>query len=117
MSLQDFWRLDEQKRLVRCSPAEWRTWFGEIENRRVAETEICGFRVSTVFLGIDLEPYRDHPVLWETMVFGEGTGWMDWDTMRCGGSIEQAEEQHECMCRAVREVHGITMDEDVLKDG
>ncbi len=112
MSLQDFWKLDDQKRPVRCSVAVWGAWFEKIENRRVAETKVCGFQVSTVFLGVDLGPGEGPPVLWETMVFGEGKGWLDWDTKRCGGSIEQAEEQHEQMCRAVREAHGIEVKDE-----
>lgn len=41
-----------------------------MENRRVAETEKDGVRVSTVFLGIDHSYDGKEPVLFETMIFG-----------------------------------------------
>lgn len=49
------------------------TWARAMEgDRRVAETIVDGYRVSTVFLGIDHNFGRGKlPVLWETMVFPE----------------------------------------------
>jgi hypothetical protein len=55
---------------------KWGMWMENFEDRRVAETEIEGVRISTVFLGLD-HSYsfagRDRktpPVLFETMIFG-----------------------------------------------
>lgn len=48
----------------------WGDWFEKIENRRVAYTEINGYVVSTVFLGIDHGFVSERPVLYETMIFG-----------------------------------------------
>lgn len=45
---------------------------------RVAETTIHGYRVSTVFLGIDHNfGYGGPPVLWETMVFPDDESYED----------------------------------------
>lgn len=45
----------------------------ESEWRRVARDECCGYLVSTVFLGIDHGLGAGPPVLFETMVFGDGS--------------------------------------------
>lgn len=51
-----------------------------IKNRRVALAILPnGYRVSTVFLGLDHSFNGGPPVLWETMVFGPETGSMDLD--------------------------------------
>jgi hypothetical protein len=52
------------------------------QRRRVALDEVGGYRVSTVFLGVD-HNFAMHgpPVLWETMVFddsGQGRPWDEW---------------------------------------
>lgn len=59
--------------------------------RIVERTQICGFTVSTIFLGLDHRFGADGPpILWETMIFTApdhtSTGEMD----RCSGSREQA---------------------------
>jgi hypothetical protein len=47
---------------------EWATWFCNSE-RHVGETDVKGYRVSTVFLGLDHSHGDGDPVLFETMVF------------------------------------------------
>jgi hypothetical protein len=61
--------IDAKGRPVLCKDLQ--TWgqFME-ESRQVCDTMVFGYRVSTVFLGID-HNFDDEgpPVLWETMVF------------------------------------------------
>ena len=48
---------------------EWGKWFGTAD-RHVADIDILGIRVSTVFLGLDHNHWGDgDPLLFETMVF------------------------------------------------
>lgn len=60
----------------------WARWF-EHADRSLAQTQIGPYRVSTVFLGLDHNFYDDGPpVLWETMVFADGSGGLDLDCRR-----------------------------------
>jgi len=52
---------------------EWALWSENIDNRRVAETMVGPYRISTVFLGIDHSFDDGIPTLFETMVFKDGT--------------------------------------------
>jgi hypothetical protein len=47
----------------------WAKWFEQNANRRLAETRINGWRVSTVFLGIDNNLFSEPPLLFEPMIF------------------------------------------------
>ena len=51
---------------------EWGRWF-ETADRRVAETTIGDYWVSTVFLGLDHSFGGAVPLLFETMVFKKGS--------------------------------------------
>jgi hypothetical protein len=56
---------------------EWGRWFENTENRRVAETSINGWWVSTVFLGLDhsfssISGGPAKPLWFESMIFPEG---------------------------------------------
>jgi len=58
----------------------WARWMENIDARRVEYTELeSGAWISTVFLGLDhswapfTDPLSYKPVLWETMIFEEGT--------------------------------------------
>ena len=54
---------------------EWGSWVENVGNRRVAETTVNGFWVSTVFLGINHDYSGAGPGLWfETMVFDDKEG-------------------------------------------
>lgn len=51
----------------------WGAWHHEFANRVLAQTEVPGGLVSTVFLGLDHNfSTRGAPLLWETMVFLDG---------------------------------------------
>jgi len=52
------------------NPAVWAEWY-ENAKRHIAEDDIDGVRVSTVFLGIDHSfGESGPPILFETMIFG-----------------------------------------------
>jgi hypothetical protein len=67
------YKLDKDFNHIPCSLEEWCVFFEDIENRRVASTNIdetTGTVVSTVFLGFDHGfGESEEPVLYETMVF------------------------------------------------
>lgn len=48
---------------------QWGSWFGSVDHH-VADDEIDGIRVSTVFVGIDYSFGLGPPLFYETMVFG-----------------------------------------------
>jgi hypothetical protein len=53
---------------------KWAEWY-ETADRKLAQTTVGEATVSTIFLGLDMNPWRRDgkpPVLWETMVFGGG---------------------------------------------
>jgi hypothetical protein len=50
---------------------EWARWYEQSDKRRVAQTSINGWRVSTVFLGIDNNLLGGKPLLFETLIFSE----------------------------------------------
>lgn len=51
---------------------KWAEWMEDISKRRVDETLLEGYRISTVFLGLDhgFGPSWKAPLIFETMVFG-----------------------------------------------
>jgi hypothetical protein len=78
----------------------WASWF-EGADRHVAFTNVNDgeYYISTVFLGVNYNPFKGPPVVWETMVFkGDESMWFD----RCAGSREQAEAMHERMFARIR---------------
>lgn len=72
----------------------WANWF-ESADRIVAQTEVPGGIVSTVFLGLDHQFGTGPPLLFETLTFLDGEADDQW---RCSTWLE-AEAQHE---KAVR---------------
>ena len=48
----------------------WGAFMEDNDKRRVANTEINGTEISTVFTGIDSTLGGGPPALWETMIFG-----------------------------------------------
>jgi len=55
---------------------EWyaQAWEPGPRSKRVAENDVDGWWVSTVFLSIDHQFGNGPPVLWETMIFNRETG-------------------------------------------
>jgi hypothetical protein len=79
--------------------AAFSRWYGKLENRRVARTEIGEITVSTIFLGSDHNHVGDGPpILFETEIFGGPHSEAQW---RCE-TYEEAEEQHEAVVAFVQ---------------
>ncbi len=100
----DCYILDEQRRPKRAEPMDWAHWMSQTDHS-VGSDDVGEYHISTVFLGIDHSFGGPGPVLWETMVFGDGS--FDGETHRCGGTWEQAEEMHIRMVQKVREALGV----------
>lgn len=82
---------------------EWAEWF-ETADRVLAKDRdegagsADGVEVSTVFLGLDHNPYGiGPPILWESLVFG---GPLD-GTMKRYATRDEALAGHQQLCRAV----------------
>jgi len=74
------------------------------QDRTVARVTIGDYLISTVFLGLDHQFEDDGPpLLFETMVFGNGP--LDERQERCT-TWEEAEVMHEKMCEDVRQATG-----------
>lgn len=91
----DYYYLDDNKRAIPCTLAEWADNRASLEKRQV-DWKVIDRRyiVSTVFLGID-HNYNDDgpPLIFETMVFNVATGWMDIYCTRCSTWEEAVEMQ------------------------
>jgi hypothetical protein len=48
---------------------EWANMFGDINKRRIGETIIGKYKISTVLLGVDYSWGEGSPLIFETMVF------------------------------------------------
>ena len=96
-----YYKLDG-RRVVTCQHLlEWAQWF-ETAERHVADDLIEGYRVSTVFLGMDhsFAPGDGPPVLFETMIFAP-VG--DHEAMDRYCTWEEAEAGHARMLQGLRE--------------
>lgn len=97
-----YWILDERGEPVPADAETWGFWF-ESADRHVADDadEQTGWRVSTVFIGLDHNfSNAGPPVLWETLVFG---GPLDGEMERYTSRAD-ALEGHRAMCARVTEV-------------
>ena len=65
----------ENKEPIPCEDLiVWAKWMGNNKPElRVAETFVRGYRVSTIFLGVDHNWTGGDPILFETMIFGAGS--------------------------------------------
>lgn len=64
-----FYRLVE-RRPVRCTLAEYARAMQDENQRVLAQDQVGGLRISTIFTGIDRNFGRGAPILFETVVFG-----------------------------------------------
>ena len=86
---------------------KWGECFKNIENRRVALTELPnGYRVSTVFLGLDHNFGDGSPLLFGTMVFKGGSS-LNGNTERYG-TWKKAEAGHTRMVEKWEKVKSTT---------
>jgi hypothetical protein len=80
----------------------WSTWC-ESADRRVGFTKIGRLTVSTVFLGLDhrfAASESELPILFETMVFGGGTQFAEFQMRYC--TWEDAESGHQAIVQLVK---------------
>jgi hypothetical protein len=99
--MSDRYVLDADKNPV--PEPDLRRWAEAFEtmDRRVAYTEVGPWRVSTVFLGLDHSFGGRPPLLFETLVFPEGS-YIEDDGDRCSTWTE-AEAMHERFAEQYRE--------------
>ena len=79
----------------------WARWFENGENRRIANTEIGGITISTIFLSLDIGVGTEHPILFETMIFDQNFKSIDNYQQRYS-TYEQAEQGHKKAVEKVR---------------
>jgi hypothetical protein len=84
--------LNEDKSYTSCDVMKWCDQFENME-RHVADEVIDGFRVSTVWLGLDHNYGDGEPLLFETMIFGKSDSY-DEIYMKRYSTWEEAEEGH-----------------------
>jgi hypothetical protein len=94
-----FYTLDEKGVPQACNDlATWASWF-ETADRVVAQDDIGGSMVSTIFLGLDHSfDEGAQPILYETIVFG---GKLD-DEQERYSTREEAEAGHKRMVARLR---------------
>lgn len=96
----DKYILDEHHNAIPADLETWAKWF-ETNERKVAQTELNGKLVSTVFLGLDHNFSESGPPdIFETMVFNKGS-WSELTCFRCSTWAE-AEAQHDLAVEMVR---------------
>jgi hypothetical protein len=90
---------------------DWGEMFQDTESRRVGQREYIGvYEVSTVFLGIDHGFSGGAPLLFETMVFGDGPRdgeqyrYATWDEAEAGHKRVVAELESEWSGKRGKEV-------------
>lgn len=73
-----YYFLKDDKTYVPCDMEQWANQFKEMfiqKTKHVADEYVNGYRISTVWFGIDHNHFGGRPLLFETMVFdGGGSG-------------------------------------------
>ncbi len=87
-------------------PQDWNRLHADDEYRTVGRTKVGTFEVSTVWLGIDHGNGLGMPVIFETMIFGEGRVDGDWTDGFCQRycTVDEAREGHEKVVAALTKV-------------
>lgn len=106
------WMLDDERRPVPTTDfSEWCRWLDEAGYPvRVAETTLPRHVVSTVFLGVNHRYDDGLPLLFETMVWEAGEGWVhqvryvSWDDAEAGHASAVRRIEREEASPAVPEV-------------
>ena len=97
--MNDYYILEDGKPIPVSDVLIWAKWFEKNrEERVVAQTDISGVRISTVFLGLDHSFGEGPPLIYETLVFD---GPLDEEMERCS-TPEQAMEMHQRMVDKVK---------------
>jgi hypothetical protein len=100
--MNPYFILDHQHEVIACDFWTWALWFEDIENRKVAHTQVGDVLVSTVCLGLDYTSESERigpPKVFETMVFVNGDEDGCW---RCA-TWQEAEAQHERVVAELKE--------------
>jgi hypothetical protein len=90
----EYYRLDENHVAHPCDMDTWIQQFADPNIRRVAETRIGDFYVSTVFMGNDLGFRDEPPRIFETIVFRRSV-WDDDRWRAHSATWEEALAMHE----------------------
>lgn len=100
----EHYKLDENNNPVLCTLREWGDLYSTKEGndkRRVASDDVNEYHISTVFLGLDHgHGFTKRPLLFETMIFGEGKG--DGYQTRCS-TWDEAVKMHEAAIQWVKD--------------
>jgi len=81
----------------------WALLFQDTRYQVLAQTKVAGYRVSTVWVGIDQSFGAGRPLIFETMVFGPG----NWgEEQRRYATEEEALAGHEEIVAAIKVVCG-----------
>lgn len=73
-----YWILDpDGKTPIETDRDTWAAWYEDAAARIVFQTMVGEYKVSTVFLGMDHSLGVGPPLIWETMVFGPGDTYED----------------------------------------
>ena len=97
--MSEYYILEDGKPKPVSDVLEWSQWYeANREGHIVAQTELSGARISTVFLGLDRSFGEGPPLIYETLVF-DGPHDMEMD--RCS-TPEQAVAMHQKMVKKVR---------------
>ena len=96
--------LDGTTPVVCNDPAKFSQWFNSDNNRRVAETTMGEYWVSTVFLGFDHNFGGSIPVLFETMIFPSDILGAEYQERYC--TWDEAEEGHQRAVEYLRHRQG-----------
>ena len=91
-----YYIFDENKKTIPVELDEYLAWSEKNKKRHVADEIIAGYRVSTVFLGIDHRShyYQSAPVLFETMIFDTESGLDAFGYQERCSTWSEAEQQH-----------------------
>ena len=89
-----YYILDDDKNVIPASLMEWASFFENTDDERIVKrTEINGFRVSTVFLGLD-HGFNGLLDIFETMVF-KGKDFANVEYCERHSTWKAAEKGHE----------------------
>jgi hypothetical protein len=89
--VSNFYDYDKEHNPIPCDMETWANKFGDMSYRKVAQDEVGGTTISTVFLGLDHGFGEGPPILWETCIFfSEGS-----DVIERYTSYEDAVEGHQ----------------------
>jgi len=82
---------------------EWGLMMNDIDRRRVADANIAGYWISTVFLGLDHQFWKGPPLLFETAIFGPD----EVEIRRRYSTWSEAAAGHRYICEQIAETENL----------